>query len=109
MDLTDKNLVWAAWRSLSQSQEWGQVVEPYLMAARSDIHSKLPDATPEDALRLLGKLSAIQEMIDLPAAMLAEADQQERFALQRHEQEMEYAKRRRDRPFARWRAGFARR
>jgi hypothetical protein len=79
------------------------------MAARSDIHSKLPDATPEDALRLLGKLSAIQEMIDLPAAMLAEADQQERFALKREESEREDADRRRDRPFARWRAGFARR
>ncbi len=111
MDLTDRMAVWAAWRSLSQSDEWKRVVHPYMVAARDSIYLDLASGgcTPDEALRLLGRLSAFQEMIDLPAAMLEEADQQERMTIARLEQEKVTNERRRERPFARWRAGLHRR
>jgi hypothetical protein len=111
-DLTERQAIWQAWRSLQASSEWTQVVKPYLQAARDDVQLDLSSesCTPEQAYRLLGRLSVYQELLDLPQVMCTAADDQERIMAKREEQERLSDERRRERrPFAKWRAGLRRR
>lgn len=111
MDKTEQVAVWQAWRQLSASSDWQMVVAPYLSAALSEIHLELASesCSPELAMRLLGRLSAYQELLDLPQSMMDAANQQERISAARAEQERVNDDRRRERPFAKWRRGLARR
>jgi hypothetical protein len=99
-----------AWRTLSESREWVELVAPYLQAALATATANLSESdAPNEAMKTLGRIAAYQEILSLPQSMLAAAEQRERMIAMREEQERENERRRAERPFAKWRASINRR